>query len=139
MAIRPVMVVLRDNVLNDDGLIVATEGTEGEVIKVSEPPYVQRYMVRFTILGSPVDVWVSAKDIAWRDGLLGPVRAVVILRSTLLVDCEFQSILSKQDLIVDGMVTAGTNAIKFITDDGYAIYVTQNANNDIVAEYRLEA
>lgn len=134
---RPVYVTTVDNVFDSTGALLVPSGTRGAVKSVFDPPSIQRYEVTFTILGVPTDVWVSSADVEWDDGLLGPVRAIIQKRSTVLVDCEFHRITTLQDLVVGGNSTASTDSIKFVTDDGYAITVSSNANNDIVVDYQL--
>lgn len=135
---RPVKVTAKDNIFNQDGVLAITAGTKGVVKSVFDPPYILRYEVTFDVLGVPTDIWVSATDLSWDDGLLGPVRAIIQLRSTVIVDCEFQQVNAVQDLVIGQSLLKSTGHIKLVTDDGYAIHISANANNDIQLDYRIE-
>lgn len=134
---RPVSVTAKDNIFQSDGTLLIAKGTNGQVKSVYDPPYISRYEVTFDVSGVPTDVWVSSTDLTWADGLIGPARAIIQLRSTVIVDCEFQEITPVQDLVIDGKLLPSSGHIKLITDDGYEIHVTANANNDIQLDYRL--
>ncbi len=132
---RPVYVTTRDVVVGADGSVLVTQGREGTVVAVSEPPTANRYLVRFTTNGSPLDVWLNGSQISWRDGIIGPIRAVIQSNGSLITDCDFTRLYSTTDLVINDRLTYISSSIDFKTDDGYIIRVSSNLNNDLMVEY----
>lgn len=134
MVNRAVKVVAKFDII-EDGVVVIAKNTEGVVIGTEEPPMIGRYQVTFTVLNVPITRWLTSDQIIWRDGFLGPLRAVLQTRSAVLVDCDFANLMTNRDLVINNALTFNGGIIDFKTDDGYTIRVTSNANNDLAVEY----
>ncbi len=136
MANTPVYVVAKYDFI-ENGVVRVARGTEGTVLTVSEPPALFMIQVRFTGGGSSEDIWVNLDQVTFRDGAIGPLRAVLQGRAVVLTDVRYPYLLSTRDLVIDNRLTYAGNMVDLITDDGYTIRITSNANNDIAVSYLL--
>lgn len=130
MTARPIEVVLLSDLVENNVVTVAA-GTEGVVTATMLPTALRQYEVRFSTTGNPTRT-VSASQIRFRDGTLGPIRAIIATTGGLyLNDIDFDSLYSQTDLVVDNSLSYFGGAIKMTFADGTTMKVTADANNDI--------
>lgn len=131
---RPVNVVAKFDILENGNLLVS-KGTLGTVLEADTPPIVGRFYVRFQGDDNPVDRWVVTEQLIWRDGFLGPLRAILLSQAIVVVDVDFVSLMSPLDLLINNNLTFDGSTIDLFTDDGYKIRISSNANNDLTISY----
>lgn len=131
---RPVIVVAKFDILENGSIIVA-KGTVGTVLEADTPPTVGRFYVEFQGDDNPVTRWVVAEQLIWRDGFLGPLRAILLSQAIVVVDVDFVSLMSPLDLLINNNLTFDGSTIDMFTDDGYKIRISSNANNDLTVSY----
>jgi hypothetical protein len=137
MSARPIEVVLKSDIV-DNGTVLVAAGTEGVVLSAVLPPALRQYSVRFSSTGSPVKN-VAASQIRFRDGVIGPVRAILATTGGLFItDIDYTHIYSTTDLVIDNSLTYFGGSIKLTAEDGTTMIVTSNANNDIDMEVTFE-
>lgn len=130
MSSRPIEVVLLSDIV-ENGLVTVAAGTEGTVTSTVMPTALRQYVVRFSSPGNP-ERTVAASQIRFRDGTLGPVRAIIATTGGLfLEDVDFETLYSQTDLVVDNSLTYFGGALKFKFADGTSMKITADANNDI--------
>jgi len=132
---RPVNVVVKKNILATDGSVSVASGSSGTVVQSQYPPSAKGFQVQFSRSGGDVFVWLPSEDLIWRDGLLGPLRAILQTQSAVIVDADFVSLISPVDLVVDDRLSFSGNSVDLFTDDGYKIRITSDANSDLRVEY----
>lgn len=136
MTSRPVEVVLLSDIVENNVVVVAA-GTEGTVTSTVMPVALQQYEVRFSSQGNP-ERTVSASQIRFRDGVLGPVRSIIATTGGLfLEDIDFDSLYSNTDLVVDNALSYFGGALKMTFADGTTMKITADANNDIDIETKF--
>lgn len=132
---RPVTVATKFDLI-EDGVVVVAKGVTGTVVGCEEPPTSNgRFQVSFNQQDQVIVRWLTSEQITWRDGFLGPLRAILQTRSALLVDCDFVQLFSPIDLVVGGQLTYDGSVIDLKTDDGYSIRIKSDANNDFTISY----
>lgn len=137
MTSRPIEVVLLSDIVENNVVTVAA-GTEGTVTSTLMPTTLRQYVVRFSSQGNP-EKTVSASMIRFRDGTLGPVRAIIATTGGLfLSDVDFDSLYSQTDLVVDNSLSYFGGAIKMTFADGTTMKLTADANNDIDIETKFQ-
>jgi hypothetical protein len=127
---RNVEVVLLSDIV-ENGAVAVAAGTEGYVTQASLPATLRQYTVTFQ--GStPVSKTVSASQIRFRDGVLGPVRALMVTTGGFyLNDIDYTTFYSHTDLVVDGSLTYFGGSITMTSEDGTVLVVSADANGDI--------
>lgn len=137
MSSRPIEVVLLSDIVESNVVVVAA-GTEGTVTSTVMPTALRQYVVRFSSQGNP-ERTVSASQIRFRDGTLGPVRAIIATTGGLfLSDIDFESLYSNTDLVVDNSLSYFGGALKMTFADGTTMKITADANNDIDIETKFQ-
>lgn len=137
MSSRPIEVVLLSDIV-ESGAVTVAAGTEGVVTSTLLPSALRQYVVRFSSEGNPSKT-VSASQIRFRDGTLGPVRAIIATTGGLfLSDIDFDTLYSQTDLVVDNSLTYFGGAIKLTFAEGTTMKITADANNDIDIETKFE-
>lgn len=132
---RPVLVTLKKNIIASDGSISVAAQSVGTVVETQYPPTAKGFYVTFQRSGGNVSVWLPPEDLIWRDGILGPLRAILQTQSAVIVDAEFVNLISSVDLVVDDRLSFAGNSIDLRTDDGFSIRITSDANSDLRVEY----
>jgi hypothetical protein len=137
MSSRPIEVVLLSDIVENNVVVVAA-GTEGTVTSTVMPTALRQYVVRFSSQGNP-ERTVSASQIRFRDGTLGPVRAIIATTGGLFLnDIDFESLYSNTDLVVDNSLSYFGGALKMTFADGTTMKITADANNDIDIETKFQ-
>lgn len=133
MSARPIEVVLKSDIV-ENGTITVAAGTEGVVTSAVLPPALRQYTVTFSSMGSP-EKTVAASQIRFRDGVIGPVRAIINTTGGLFItDIDYTHLYSTTDLVIDNSLTYFSGSVKLTSEDGTTIVITTNANNDIDME-----
>jgi hypothetical protein len=133
MSARPIEVVLKSDIV-ESGLIRVAAGTEGVVTSAVLPPAMRQYTVAFTTTGSPIRT-VAASQIRFRDGVIGPVRAILATTGGMFIsDIDYTHLYSTTDLVIDNSLTYFGGSIKMTAEDGTTIVITSDSNGSIDME-----